>query len=109
MREKGVEAASFTSAASSKALAASVMRDIAGAAVRRGDDGATQSGDGGRQEHEGKGGDGAGRRRGPRTKLLYVTPEMLAKNSKLGAVLEALSQKWVHRWCWDEGRGLADA
>lgn len=66
-----MEAASFTSTASSRALADTVMADL------------TRAGGG----RDGNGG------RSTRTKLLYVTPEMLETNGRLASTLEALSER----------------
>ncbi|CAM9873191.1 unnamed protein product, partial [Laminaria digitata] len=89
LHEKGVEAASLTSASASQARAAAVMNDLLG------------SGSGGRDDGAGdyRGGSGAGAGggarggAGPRTKLLYVTPEKLAKSGSLTSALRTLASR----------------
>eukprot|EP00903_Cladosiphon_okamuranus_P013410 g12495.t1 len=91
LREKGVEAASLTSSSASQASAAAVMDDILGCSRRH-------------RHHQQAEADvpeegGAGGERGkvvvtqPKMKLLYVTPEKLAKSSDLTAALESLASR----------------
>ncbi|CAM9751871.1 unnamed protein product, partial [Pylaiella littoralis] len=87
LHEKGIEAASLTSSSASQARAGAVMSDILGC-----------TSGGGRRRHrmespqaspeeaDEEGG-------APKTKLLYVTPEKLAKSSKLTAALGELASR----------------
>ena len=89
LREKGVDAASLTSASASQARAAAVINDLQGRCS--GGDGAGASEDyrGGIGAAEGDGEGGAR----PRTKLLYVTPEKLAKSGSLTTTLRGLASR----------------
>eukprot|EP00904_Undaria_pinnatifida_P002966 jgi/Undpi1/12670/HiC_scaffold_6.g02338.m1 len=89
LREKGVDAASLTSASASQARAAAVINDLQGRCS--GGDGAGASEDyrGGIGAAEGDGEGGAR----PRTKLLYVTPEKLAKSGSLTTTLRRLASR----------------
>lgn len=73
------------------------MGDLLGS----GGGGRNNGGGGGSEDYRGgSGAAGAGAGRGggagPRTKLLYVTPEKLAKSGSLAAALKALASRWEH-------------
>ncbi|CAM9760646.1 unnamed protein product, partial [Ectocarpus fasciculatus] len=89
--EKGVEAASLTSSSASQSRAAAVMDDI----LAYGGDGGSghSTKEGVTSEKEGGGGGGGEARAGPKTKLLYVTPEKLAKGGTLTTALAGLAKR----------------
>lgn len=79
------------------------MNDLQGSGGRN-DDGA-----GGFEDYRGGSGAGTGAGRGeagPRTKLLYVTPEKLAKSGSLAATLKTLASR-CHQSAVDGVRKLA--
>ncbi|CAN0286827.1 unnamed protein product, partial [Ectocarpus sp. 12 AP-2014] len=90
--EKGVEAASLTSSSASQSRAAAVMDDILGYGSGSGSGHGTKEGV--ISEPEGGGGQSdAGARAAPKIKLLYVTPEKLAKGGGLTTALAGLAKR----------------
>ncbi|CAN0131723.1 unnamed protein product, partial [Ectocarpus sp. 12 AP-2014] len=92
--EKGVEAASLTSSSASKSRAAAVMDDILGYSSGSGSGHSTKEGVASGKEGGGGGGSRAERARAaPKIKLLYVTPEKLAKGGGLTMALAGLAKR----------------
>ncbi|CAN0324972.1 unnamed protein product [Ectocarpus sp. 6 AP-2014] len=89
--EKGVEAASLTSSSASQSRAAAVMDDIL--AYGGGSGSGLSTKEGVTSEKGGPNSRAEGARAAPKTKLLYVTPEKLAKGGELTTALAGLAKR----------------
>ncbi|CAN0382621.1 unnamed protein product [Ectocarpus sp. 8 AP-2014] len=89
--EKGVEAASLTSSSASQSRAAAVMDDILAYGGGSGSGHSTKEGVA--SEKGGPNSRVEGARAAPKIKLLYVTPEKLAKGGELTTALAGLAKR----------------